>query len=363
MQLRILQVITDTDRRGAQVFALDLQPELGALGYDVATVALAPGTLGGLEVPALGPARKHPSTARALHREMRDADVVVAHGSTTLPLCALVGLAARTPFVYRQISDLRFWSPKGLRRTRTRAALGRAAAVVALWNGSAALLASEFGVASSRIAVIPNAVPADRFVPRELAERAAARTRLGLGDHFTIVYVGALAPEKGADVAVAAVAQVGDAQLLVVGDGPERAPLEQQARDEAPGRVVFTGSIADPRDAYVAADVVVLPSRSGDSMPAVLIEAGLMERASVSTPVEAIPEVVVDGVTGRIVPVGSVGRLAAALTELRDDPAGTARLGRAARTHCLERYSMPVVARQWSDVLTRVANARRRAAP
>jgi glycosyltransferase involved in cell wall biosynthesis len=363
MQLRILQVITDTDRRGAQVFALDLQRELRALGYDVDTVALAPGSLGGLDVPTLGPTRRHPSTFGALHREMRRADVVVAHGSTTLPLCALAGLATRTPFVYRQISDLRFWSPKGLRRERTRAGLRRAAAVVALWSGSAALITSEFGVASSRIAVVPNAVPAERFAPRDADERAATRTRLGLRDTFTVVYVGALAPEKGPDVAVAAVARVEDAQLLVVGDGPERATLEQQAQDEAHGRVVFTGSIADPTDAYVAADVVVLPSRGGDSMPAVLIEAGLMERASVSTPVEAIPELVVDGVTGRIVPVGSVDGLAAALTELRDDPAGTAQLGCAARARCLERYSMPVVARQWSDLLTRVANARRRSSP
>jgi glycosyltransferase involved in cell wall biosynthesis len=235
--------------------------------------------------------------------------------------------------------------------------------VVALWSGSAALITSEFGVASSRIAVVPNAVPAERFAPRDADERAATRTRLGLRDTFTVVYVGALAPEKGPDVAVAAVARVEDAQLLVVGDGPERATLEQQAQDEAHGRVVFTGSIADPTDAYVAADVVVLPSRGGDSMPAVLIEAGLMERASVSTPVEAIPELVVDGVTGRIVPVGSVDGLAAALTELRDDPAGTAQLGCAARARCLERYSMPVVARQWSDLLTRVANARRRSSP
>jgi glycosyltransferase involved in cell wall biosynthesis len=290
---------------------------------------------------------------------MRRADVVVAHGSTTLPVCAIVGLAARTPFVYRQISDLRFWSPTGLRRARTRAALRRAAAVVALWSGSAALLVSEFGVASTRIAVVPNAVPAERFVPRGVDERAVARARFGLRDTFTIVFVGALAPEKGPDLAVAAVAGVDDAQLLVVGDGPERASLEQQARTDAPGRVVFTGSIADPIDAYVAADVIVLPSRAGDSMPAVLIEAGLMERASVATPVEAIPEVVIDGVTGRIVPVGAVDALTAALSELRNDPARTAEQGRAARTHCLARYSMPVVAKQWSDVLTRVASSRR----
>lgn len=362
MQLRILQVITDTDRRGAQVFALDLQPALEPLGYEVRTVALARGAIGGLDVPYLGPSRRDPRTIAALRREMARHDVVVAHGSTTLPLCALAGLVARTPFVYRQISDLRFWSPAGLRRARTRAALHRASAVVALWRGSAAILVDEFCVDEAKVAVVPNAVPEGRFRPRSVDERARARQRFGLHDGFVLSFVGALTHEKGPDLAIAATAALDGAQLLLVGDGPERGALEALAESECPGRVVFAGSVADTTEVYAAADVVVLPSRAGDSMPAVLIEAGLLERPAVSTPVEAIPEVVVDGLTGRIVPVDSVVELSGALVELRDDPSGAAAMGRAARAHCLARYSMSVVAQQWSDVLAGVVSRQPRSA-
>src|SRR5262245_36518288 len=110
MQLKVLQVVTDTDRRGAQVFATDLHRALLDLGDEVETVALAPGAVGGLDLPVVGPTRRSLRTIRAVRERGADADVVVAHGSTTLPVCAIATLGSGTRFVYRQISDLRFWA-------------------------------------------------------------------------------------------------------------------------------------------------------------------------------------------------------------------------------------------------------------
>ena len=77
-----------------------------------------------------------------------------------------------------------------------------------------------------------------------------------------------------------------------------------------PDRVVFAPPGTEATDAYRAADAIVLASRGGDSMPAVLIEAGLMELPAIATPIEAIPEIVVPEVTGKLVPVGDVDGLA-----------------------------------------------------
>ena len=159
MSLTILQVVTDTDRRGAQVFATDLHDALVRRGRQVKTVALAPGVVGGLELPTLGPTRKHPSTINALRTACREVDVVVAHGSTTLPLCALVRPLTGTPFVYRQISESTFWAGSAARRLRVRAALSAASRVVALWSGSADTLHDTFGVVRHKIRVVPNGVP------------------------------------------------------------------------------------------------------------------------------------------------------------------------------------------------------------
>jgi glycosyltransferase involved in cell wall biosynthesis len=348
--MRILQVVTDTDRRGAQVFAVDLASELTRAGNAVRTVALERGAVPVLDLPVLGTTRLGYSTLRALRRESRAVDVVVAHGSTTLFACAIA--TPGVPFVYRQISDSRFWGPPGLRRARVRAGLRRAARVVALWTGSAVALESDFGVPPERIRVIPNGVRADELGPVDRVSRDEQRVAFGLDPaRPTVVYVGALVPEKGVDLAIDAVARLETAQLLVAGDGSLRSELEDHARRVAPGRVVFAGTVTQAADAYAAADVVVLASRGGDSMPAVLIEAGLMGVPAVATPIEAIPEIVLAGTTGLLVPVDAAGALADALRALIGDDDRRAQFGLAARAHCTEHFTIERVGSMWASVL------------
>lgn len=354
----ILQVVTDTDRRGAQVFATDLHQALVQRGRDVRTVALAPGAVGGLDWPVLGPSRRHPKTIIALRREASHAAVVVAHGSTTLPMCALVRPVSGTPFVYRQISESLFWAGSTLRRLRVQAALATAARVVALWSGSATTLETVFRVKVDKIRVIPNGVPPSRFPPLDRTATAASRSALGLDPtRPTVLSIGALAPEKGVDLAIAALARLPQAQLLVVGDGPERSALAQMAERLAPGRVIFAGSVADPREHFAAADVVVLASRGGDSMPAVLIEAGCMGVPSVATPVEGIVEILDHGRAGELVPRDDTYALTTALDRVLSDRGHADALAAAAREHCLAVYDIATVAEQWDRVLTEVQRA------
>jgi glycosyltransferase involved in cell wall biosynthesis len=152
-------------------------------------------------------------------------------------------------------------------------------------------------------------------------------------------------------VAISAIAELPTVNLLVVGDGPERAHLEELAHTVAQGRVMFLGSIDDVRTAYVVSDAVVLPSRGGDSMPATLIEAGLTGLPSVATPVEGIPDIVVDGETGWLVPSGSVTATRDAIARIALDPTRGIEMGRAARAHCSEHFGIEPVAARWSDVL------------
>jgi glycosyltransferase involved in cell wall biosynthesis len=357
--MRILQVITDTDRRGAQVFATDLHRALEERAVAVHTVALAPGASpDGLDVEVLGPTRRSSATLRALRKQIAASSVVVGHGSTTLFACAIAALGTGVPFVYRQISDMVFWTPTALRRARVRAALSRAARVVTLWDGSASVLHSRFGVPTDRVVVIPNGVDARAFDVVDPARRREARAALGLDpERATVVSVSALVPEKGVDLVIDALGCVPEVQLLVVGDGPERGALERRARAVAAERVVFAGWIPSAVPAYAAADVFVLASRGGDSMPAVLIEAGLTGVPAVATAVEAIPEIVVDGVTGTVVGE-SADELAQAIAALLEDPQNARAMGAAARARGLERYELSVVAVRWLEVLESVARPR-----
>src|SRR5690606_34740313 len=113
------------------------------------------------------------------------ADVTIAHGSSTGPACALAG--GRRPFVYRQISDSRFWAPTRVKRWRVRVALGRARRVVALSEHNRADPVEWIGVPAERITVIPNGVPGERFTPPTADDRSRARTSLGLAPDALVV--------------------------------------------------------------------------------------------------------------------------------------------------------------------------------
>jgi glycosyltransferase involved in cell wall biosynthesis len=146
---------------------------------------------------------------------------------------------------------------------------------------------------------------------------------------FHIVSVGRLAPMKGFSVLLEALAELDDARLTLVGDGPERAALEATARRLGlDGRVRFTGALgADAVGALLReADVFCLPSFA-EGVPVVLMEAMAARVPVVSTGVMGIPELVADGQTGRLVAPGRPGPLAAALRELAADPAERARMG------------------------------------
>ncbi len=352
----ILQVITDTDRRGAQVFAVDLHEALVRRGHAVRTIALAPGRHEDLlDLPVLGGSWRSREAMLALRREMARAEVVVAHGSSTLPACAIAGVGGVAPFVYRQIADSLFWAPTLARRLRVRFFLRGARRVVALWAGSAKVLNERFGVDERRIVIIPNAVPVSRCPPVDPAIRPTVRVRFGLHpDKPTLLYLGALVPEKGADAAIRALGSFPEYQLLVVGGGPSFEELRGLAVEVAPGRVVFTGQVKQPAAAFAAADVVVMPSRGGDSMPAVLIEAGLSGLPVVATNVGAIPQIVRAGETGEIVAPDDEPQL---LDSIRRALQRADRYGRAARQHCLEHFEIDAVAVQWDRVLTDVVQS------
>ena len=357
--MRILQVVSDTDRRGAQVFATDLAPALRARGHEVETIALVTGASGGLEVEALGARWRSAGVLRELRARMARVDVTAAHGSSTGPACALAGLGRGRPVVYRQISDSRFWAPTRAKRAQVRATLASARVVVALSEFNRNELVEWIGVRPERIVVVPNGVPADRFPPATPTARATARAALGVPDASgstpvpVVLYVGALAPEKGADLAIRAVGRIDGAHLVIAGAGVEADRLERLAGEVAPGRVTFVGSTADAAPLYHAADLLVLPSRGGDAMPAVIIEAGLCGLPVVSTTVGAIPEMVVDGETGYVVAPDDLDALTDRIAGLLHDPVVAAAMGGAARERCLERYDIARVAEGWDAALRR----------
>jgi glycosyltransferase involved in cell wall biosynthesis len=203
-----------------------------------------------------------------------------------------------------------------LRATRT-AALRRARRVVV---PSAYLreIAVGWGLTPSRVTVVPN--PAPELPP--LPSRDEARAALGVAG-FALGTAGRLTAQKALGDALEAVARVDGVELLVLGDGPERAALEQHAGALGiSGRVRFlgAGTREDVVALFRAVDAGLLTS-AWENLPHTLLECLAVGTPVIATAVGGIPEVVADGENGLLVPAGDVAAIAAAVERLATDEA------------------------------------------
>ena len=163
-----------------------------------------------------------------------------------------------------------------------------------------------------------------------------------------VVTVGRLIPKKGIDLLLRAAARLEPVPTIeVVGDGPERAPLEALAAVLGISEAVrFSGSLphAAALDRIATGRVFCLPCRltddgDRDAMPTVIIEALMRGVPVVSTDVVGIPEMV-DDTCGRVVAAEDVDALAGALRELLGDAGLRRRLGEAGAVRARERFSL-----------------------
>ena len=224
-------------------------------------------------------------------------------------------------------SDVKLLDQFPTRRRRTAEALTGADGVIAV-SGDLRDRVVGLGVPADRVAVIYDGVDPQIFYPGDRqSARAAANLPGGWPAAPVLLFVGNLVAVKGIDVLVHALASLkSPARLVVVGAGPERAPLARLAGElGVADRVTFLGSLAQAAlpDWYRAADLFVLPSRS-EGVPNVLLEASACGTPWVASRVGGIPEMP-GHASRRLVPPENPEALAAAIADAlaagRPDPA------------------------------------------
>jgi glycosyltransferase involved in cell wall biosynthesis len=294
---------------------------------------------GGVSVRSLGVGRRlsSPSTLRAIvatARLLRRARIDVVHGYQWRP--ALVGaLAGRLAGVPLRLASKR--SPTGDDPQAGRAWRHIARQVdTVIVNADALRVEGEQRGMRCRWVLLQNGVDTEHF--RLPPADAQARAALGLDPRRPVVgTIGRLEDRKGHDQLLRAAGQMlagangRRPQLVIVGDGPLRESLADQARTlGVADSMRFEGTVADVRPVLAAMDVFVLPSRA-EGMSNALMEAMAGARPVVATAVGGNTEVVTDGETGLLVPPADPAAIARAVDGLLRDPERASRLGAAAR--------------------------------
>jgi len=347
--LRILEIYPKGDFfTGAAVQLRDLARGLAARGHHV-TIATPPSEAWSVRCREAGlthvaiPMRRQwdPRAAWRLARVIRTRriQVVHAHKGRARTLTLLAGLmGARAPLVLNRGVSFRVGKLRRVGYTSR-----RVHAIVAVCRSiKDGLVAS--GVPADKVEVIYSGTDLERFHPG--ADGGAVRRELGLGaEHALITQIGVRSWRGWRDVLDAMVGiatELGHARLLFVGAPPPRvAEIADAARAKGIGdRVLALGHRDDVPSIMAASDIVVDASYGGLGITGSIREALACERPVVATRLEGMPELVVDGETGVLVPPRAPHALAAAIAHLLGDPVTAQAMARAGRKRVEAYFSL-----------------------
>ncbi|MBN2360257.1 MAG: glycosyltransferase [Deltaproteobacteria bacterium] len=336
--MRVALVINQLDLGGAETIVCRLACGAAARGIEVAVWAVR--GLGrraldlqraGIPISSLdlrrGLARQPqalPVVARRLAAELRRCRVDLVH-SFLFEANAVTRLAARRARL-RAIASFRsnaFRLP--VERWLERATGHWVSRYTAVSRAVADQASACLGIDRARIEVIHNGIPVAAAAPP-----TAVRT---------IGYLGRLHREKGLDVLLAALARLGERapRLAIAGAGSDREAFEREARALGlSDRVRFVGAVDDGTAFIDAVDAIVVPARH-EGLSNAALEAMARARPVIASDAGGNRELVLDGVTGLIVPADDAGALAAALTHLIHD-LDPAALGAAAHARAAQLF-------------------------
>ena len=310
---------------------------------------------------ALQPALLFAWTRRSVGRLLRrfPADVIDAHYLYPDGVAAvLLGRTTGVPVTLTaRGNDLTLLPRYRLPRRWLRWAVARADGLAAVCAAFRHEYAKRLGVDPARVVVLRNGVDLETFTPRG----ETALTDPHAGDRRVLLSVGQLIPRKGHDLTIAALARLpADVVLAIAGTGPERGRLEALAvRLGVDDRVRFLGSLphSDLPAYYRGATLSVLASHR-EGWANVLLESLACGTPVVATAVSGTPEVIEDGVAGRLVHDRTAASLASAVGDVLSAPPGRAEV----RAYA-ERFAWPATSAGQMAQFDQIVNRRGEQSP
>jgi glycosyltransferase involved in cell wall biosynthesis len=270
--------------------------------------------------------------ARLLRRER--VSILHAHFFDPTFIGLVAAKLARVRFVFtRHHSDHNTRLGKKW-HSRIDALCGRGADhVIAVSEATRQIMVEQEGVPAHQITTVYNGMNSLREPSRVDIEKV--RRELGLGDEPVLLMLARLHEEKGHRFLFEAIpeilATVGKVTILLAGEGPHRSDLEREVRARGLQNTVrFLGRRTDVPELITLASVLVLPSLA-ESFGFALVEAMSLGKPAVASTAGGIPEVVVNGETGLLVPPADSKALADAICRVLNTPGLAQTLGNGGR--------------------------------
>jgi glycosyltransferase involved in cell wall biosynthesis len=229
-------------------------------------------------------------------------------------------------------------------------------------DGLFAALSSHPDAGLEKLLLLPNGVDTETFRPYDVAECATQRARLGpLADRALFLYAGTIGHAQALDTILDAAARLrADARIgfALLGDGPERAPLEARATSHGLDNVRFLGSVAPDEVArYLALSRATLAPLRDVALFSATRPAKVLPSLACAKPVifagrGEMATLLERERCGVVVPPEDAPALAAAVSRLTDDPDGARAMGERGRDFALREYDFSALVRRWWEALS-----------
>lgn len=356
MQVDVALVLWHGGIGGAEVLSMELAVALQRLGVNVEVIFItSTGPLADRldEVGIPARALTFDRGTHVLRHPRRFAAGVAASGAhgVVLPECGFFGAALRLGGYRGRIVAVEHGSLLEPSRSLAHRAFRWMSRTAGARAEDAEIAVSDFML--GELAQAPHPRRIERiYNGLDPARFAAEPARQGSGDELVLGFAGRLIPGKGTEDAIRAAVQAAAAvpvRLRIAGDGPQRVSLEALTRELRAEMVVeFTGMVSDISAFWSTCDVAIFPSRElAESFGMSALEAMACARPVIATRRGALPELVRDGETGRVIPPGDVAALSEAIVAYATAPGLRVRHGESGRRRVEEHFHIDDCARAY----------------
>ena len=232
--------------------------------------------------------------------------------------------------------------------------------VIAISAAIAAVLL-EAGLSSDKLSVIRSAVDVDKFA--DAADRRRLWDEFEIAeDQIAVACAAQLIERKGQRYLLQAVARLAAdfpaLRVVLFGQGPDEDALRSQCTDMQLDGIVRFAGFRDDLDDYLGAFDLLAHPATMEGLGVIVLKAQAAGVPAIASSAGGLPEVIVDGETGLLVPPADVDALTAALSKLLDDSALRARYAEAARAHAAASFTLDAMIDAHVDVYNAVLNER-----
>ncbi|MCP9199898.1 glycosyltransferase [Gramella sp. GC03-9] len=367
--MKILQLVTKRQYRGAEVFAANLSMELIALGHTIIFAGLYKNESNILEVQDARNVdlsnKKHNNFSFSLLRSLidliknEDPDVIQCNGSDTLKyMIAARFMVKKKPILYRNISTISEWLDSDIKLTLYKKIFSKVDHVTSVGSESIQDLITTLEYPEEQTSVIRRGIPNKKIEGSKFYDKI--RKELGLDkDAKIVMHVGNFSPEKNHILLLEIFEDLKkdhpEIKLVCVGDGVTFKNIQEEIHNRnLKDAVYLLGFRKDIPELLSASDCIVLSSLV-EGVPGVILEAAVQGKPSVASNVGGVKEVLIDGETGFIIDNFDKRDFSEKLARICMDPQLRQQLGENARHLVIDQFNPVKNAKKFENLYARLA--------